>query len=160
MNKKYNRRSLRLKHYNYSSAGLYFVTIATKHHTHYFGEIINQQLTLNDAGLMVANHYLNLAQNYAIETHEYVVMPNHFHAIIEVLPQNTLSLGEIIGAFKSLTTNEYIKGVKTKNFKPFDGRVWQRNFYEHVIRNEKSYFKLSEYIQNNPLVWEKDIFYC
>ncbi|OIN83946.1 transposase IS200 like family protein [Francisella sp. TX07-6608] len=66
------------------------------------------------------------------------------------------TLSDIIGAFKSLTTNAYINGVKTKNWQPFDKRLWQRNYYEHIIRNEKSYNEIIKYIQLNPLKWELD----
>ena len=86
-------------------------------------------------------------------------MPNHFHAIVEIKPQSPVSLGEVIGAFKSLSTNAYIKGVRNSNWLPFDRRLWQRNYYEHIIRNEVSYYFIAEYIQNNPLRWEEDKLY-
>jgi len=69
------------------------------------------------------------------------------------------SLGEIIGAFKSKTTNTYIKMVKNGTLPPFEKRIWQRNYYEHIIRNENDYVCLIEYIQNNPAKWELDRFY-
>lgn len=81
--------------------------------------------------------------------YEYVLMPNHFHAIIEIKYDSEYSLGEIIGAFKSMTTKEYIVGVRDRDRLPFEKRLWQRNYYEHVIRDEKSYLKLSKIIQEN-----------
>ena len=112
-------------------------------------------------------------------------MPNHFHGIIIVgAPlagallvdtNNTmeptkraptrgapthLSLGDMIGAFKSITTCEYIKGIKNHNWTSFDKKFWQQNYYEHVIRNEKSLEKIREYIISNPYTWKQDkLFY-
>ncbi len=64
----------------------------------------------------------------------------------------------MVGAFQSITTVGYIRGVKNKNWQPFDGKLWQRNYWEHIIRNEKSYQNISEYIINNPLKWDDDKF--
>ena len=68
-------------------------------------------------------------------------------------------LGKIIGAFKSISTNAYIKGVKQNNWQSFQPTLWQRNFYEHVIRDENSYFKISEYIEYNPAKWCEDKYF-
>ena len=68
-------------------------------------------------------------------------------------------IGNLIGGFKSKTTIEYIKMVKNKILPPFEKRIWQRNYYENIIRNEKSYLKVSEYIKNNPLKWTEDKYY-
>ena len=65
----------------------------------------------------------------------------------------------MMDAFKSITTVEYIRGVKNLGWKPFDGKIWQRNYYEHIIRNEKSYNTISNYIINNPAQWQADKFY-
>ena len=65
----------------------------------------------------------------------------------------------MVGAFQSITTVEYIRGVKTKNWKPFDKKIWQRNYWEHIIRNENSYNTITEYIKNNPDNWDNDKFY-
>lgn len=109
-------------------------------------------------------------------------MPNHLHGIISITESNTVgvplvgthsteqdegqaqgtaptwgkSIGEIIGAFKSITTNEYIKGVKNDNWEYFNRKLWQRNYYEHIIRNEKSLENIRNYIFNNPLNWKDD----
>jgi REP element-mobilizing transposase RayT len=114
-------------------------------------------------------------------------MPNHFHAILQIVgatlvvaqnntvAQNNMidttekgqpqgiaptgkTVGDMVGAFESITTVEYIRGVKIKNWQPFDGKLWQRNYWEHIIRNNKSYQTISEYIINNPLKWEEDKF--
>ena len=70
------------------------------------------------------------------------------------------TVGNIIGAFKSLTTNEYICGVKNGKFPPFEKRIWQRNYYEHIIRNEQSLEKIQNYIINNPQKWQDDKFFA
>ena len=154
------RKNLRLKDYDYTQQGLYFITICINNREKYFGDIANHILTLNNAGEMIARSWLELENQFPfIGFHEYIIMPNHFHGIIEIKDQSPIHLGDIIGAFKSITTNHYIKGVHEKEWQSFEKRFWQRNYYEHVIRDEKSYLKLSEYIQNNPLKWEDDEFY-
>ncbi len=190
----HHRRSIRLKGYNYAQAGLYFVTICTKNRACLFGEIQNKKMNLNDSGKMVDNEWLKIQQRFQnIQLHEYIVMPNHFHAILEIVgatlvvaqneevapdknidngkgqPQgiaptggiaqmggNTPTLGDIIGAFESITTVEYIRGIKNNNWEPFNGKLWQRNYWEHIIRNDKSYNRISEYIINNPQNWDND----
>ena len=76
-----------------------------------------------------------------------------------IAPTGKKSIGGIIGAFKSLTTNEYIRGVKNGKFPPFEKRIWQRNYYEHIIRNEQSLEKIQNYIIHNPQKWQDDKFF-
>lgn len=191
---KYNRKSIRLKGYDYSQAGLYFVTICCQNREHFFGKIDNDgQLFLNESGKMIEKWYLELENKFPdIECGEYVVMPNHFHCIVintgisvgtvgtdlrvcpntnndvvdAILGEHVLDkiLGEHIGSplhrvvqwFKTMTTNEYIRGVNILGWKRFDGKLWQRNYWEHIIRNEQSYVTISEYIKNNPVNWNAD----
>ena len=193
----HHRKSIRLKGYDYSQAGLYFVTISIQNRACLLGHITNGEMILNDAGRMVENEWLNLKTRFPnIELHEYVVMPNHFHGILEIVgaalvvaqndtvapvrvslvdtqndddtekgqpqgisPTAGKTVGDMMDAFKSITTVEYIRGVKNLGWKPFDGKLWQRNYYEHIIRNEKSYETISEYILNNPAKWQDDKFY-
>jgi len=183
---KHHRRSIRLKGYDYSKAGLYFITINTQNRACLFGTIENGEMILNEAGMMVENEWLKLLERFQnIALHEYVVMPNHFHAILEIVgatlvvaqplvvtqphmvaqnengqPQGIAptgkTVGDMVGAFESITTVEYIRGVKTNNWQIFDKKLWQRNYHEHIIRNEQSYIKISEYIINNPANWDND----
>ncbi len=193
----HHRRSIRLKGYDYSQAGLYFITICCQNRACLFGEIVvgaslaDAQMNLNDAGKMIESEWLNLKTRFPnIELHEYVIMPNHFHAILEIVgatlvvapnemvapndddsqkgqPQGIApadavknkTIGDMMDALKSITTVEYIRGVKTLDWEPFDGKLWQRNYYEHIIRNEQSYQLISEYIINNPAKWNDDKFY-
>jgi len=187
----YHRRSLRLPEYDYAQAGYYFVTISTYRRTHLFGEVVDGNMMLSTAWEMVERLWCEIPNDFPnTALHEYIIMPNHMHGIIEithspvgaplvgalkdsaistipgdiksrattrVAPTNK-SLGDIIGAFKSVTTNAYIHMVKSALLPPFDLRIWQRNFYEHVIRDDRDHTRIAEYIINNPLTWEKDIF--
>ncbi len=202
----HNRKSIRLKGYDYSKAGLYFVTICCQNRECFFGEILNNEMILNDAGQMVDDEWLGLRERFPnIKLHEYIIMPNHFHAILEIVEATLVvasidnnastddvsttlvvasnddnaqndnvvekghprvvdptvdamvkTLGDMVGAFQSITTVEYINGVKTKNWKQFNKKLWQRNYWEHIIRNEKSLHNISEYIINNPKNWTND----
>lgn len=87
-------------------------------------------------------------------------MPNHFHGILSidssVETSPTPKLGDVIRSFKSITTNRYTTGVRDLNWAPFDRRIWQRNYYEHIIRNDRSLETIQNYINNNPANWERD----
>jgi putative transposase len=187
--KKHHRRSIRLKNYDYSQSGLYFITICTQNRLYLFGEIVDEAMILNDAGKMIHDQWSILPNRFnSIDLHEFIVMPNHFHGIVELVSEKTVgaplvgalakhhktgqpqgiapttyeinpTIGDIVGAFKSLTTNEYIAGVKQKSWQPFHQKLWQRNYYEHIIRSEQSYLDIAEYIQNNPLKWPEDKYY-
>jgi len=190
-----NRRSIRLPGYDYSQTGAYFVTICTKDRECLFGDIVNREMSLNDAGRMVDKWYGELENKFTdIKCDEYIVMPNHFHAIIQnvgadlcvcpngnrvgttmgenvagkrVAGENVAGenvAGEHIGSplqgviqwFKTMTTNEYMRGVKQHGWPPFPGKLWQRNYYEHIIRNENEMARIREYIMNNPAQWATD----
>jgi REP element-mobilizing transposase RayT len=172
------RKSLRLSGYDYSRAGAYFVSICTKDQKCLFGEIVNQEIVLNEPGRMITTGWNELAQRFSrIELIEHVIMPNHIHGIIAIVgvplvgtrkpigdssnradtrPAPTAGLGDIVGAFKSITTHEYIRGVRQYEWTPFPGKLWQRNYYEHVVRNEKELTRIREYIRNNPAKWDTD----
>jgi putative transposase len=325
---KHNRRSIRMKGYDYSKAGLYFITFRVQNGEMLFGAIENGQMILNNAGKMILAEWGKLPQRFNnIELHEFVVMPNHFHGIVEIITPvgaplvgaqisgvhddgnndtaragdgatanvraplvgaqisgahddgnndtarvgdgttanvgaplvgaqisgahddgnndtaragdgatanvraplvgaqisgahddgnndtarvgdgaaanvgaplvgaqisgahddgnndtahagdgttanerastrgaptegpMRVTVGEMMGAFKSITTLEYINGANNLGWEPFAGKLWQRNFYEHIIRNEISYYKISDYIVNNPARWKDDKFY-
>lgn len=164
------RKSIRLKNYDYSSNGYYFVTICTQKREKLFGEIVGATLCgrPNNPDKIITKWLLELENKFkGIKIDEYVVMPNHIHFIIKRTGGHTGSTGDhtgsplrdIVGWFKTMTTNEYIVGVKCGKFIPFKGRLWQRNYYEHIIRNYDDYISIAEYIQNNPLKWEEDKLY-
>ena len=270
----HHRRSIRLKGYDYSQEGLYFITICCKDRKYRFGKIENHEMTLNEYGMIAYNEWIKLTERFSnFELDVFQIMPNHMHAIIALnnvgagftpahnkpvragftpahnsaqnndlctgftpthnkpvragftpalysaqnndvctgitpthnkpvragftpahnsaqnndeiydqspngQPQMPLHLtdndnratamdahtiGDIIGAYKSLVANECLKIWKTKwvgaNPAPKMGKLWQTNYHEHIIRNQQSYQKISEYIVNNPAKWLENKFY-
>tara|TARA_B110000211_G_C14021633_1_gene527951 strand:+ start:1012 stop:1485 length:474 start_codon:yes stop_codon:yes gene_type:complete len=151
----FDRKSIRLQDFDYSSGGLFFITICIQNHKCLLGEILNDKLDLTPLGEIVKEEWLSLAcGNIILE--DFVVMPNHIHGIVK-LEKASLSL--LIRRFKSRTTNRYIKGVKSHGWVPFNKRVWQRNYYEHIIRNDSSHQKIADYILENPINWKQDKFF-
>ena len=170
---KHHRHSMRLLGYDYAQVGAYFVTSVTKDRVCLFGEIVDGEMRLNDGGRMIELWWFELNRKFStVETDEFVVMPNHFHGIVVIagvtvgadLRVGPNSEGAHAGAplptiiqwFKTMTTNEYMRGVKTRSWTPFAGRLWQRNYYEHIVRCENELTRIREYIANNPLQWEMD----
>jgi len=184
---KHHRRSIRLPNYDYSLPGAYYVTIVAWQRKCLFGQVVNEEMKLNEAGKIVQWEWLELAKRLRyIELGAYVVMPNHFHGILIFhenvgatrpgltnalsdkvsLPQMTTegiegspllrglqpaSLGAIIAQFKSRVTKRLWK-TQTLNRTP----IWQRNYYEHIIRNEKDLKHKTDYIEANPMLWGED----
>ena len=200
---RHHRRSIRLKEYDYAQAGLYFVTICTQDRARLFGQIVDDEMCLSDAGRMVQAVWEEMAHVYpGVAVDEYVVMPNHVHGIIELVGcdpdaehnapggggrgrprgaaptgesgsssssvgagpcacpvttgQTTLSLPGVVHRFKTLTTKRYADGVRQSGWHPFNGRLWQRNYYEHIVRNDASLERLRDYILANPSRWPFD----
>ena len=127
-----------------------------------FYEIKETELILNKIGMVIKDEYINLKNKYKnIKCHEHVIMPNHFHCIIEIIKHQeggkTPPLPEIIGYFKFQTTKRYNEIIEIKNERFLS--LWQRNYYENIIRNEKRYLQVIEYIENNPLKWKEDKYY-
>lgn len=177
----HHRRSIRLKGYDYSQSGLYYITLSVKNMVCMFGEIVDHQMILNDAGRMIEKWFHELENKYPdIKCGEFVVMPNHFHCIIENNGNGNPNMkektgttwkmgeegeeGEHVGSpvrsvvqwFKTMTTNEYIRGVKTMGWKRFDGKLWHINYWEHIIRTQQSFDSISSYILENPKNWNTD----
>ncbi|MFC1806889.1 transposase [Candidatus Omnitrophota bacterium] len=179
-----NRRSIRLKDYDYTKEGAYYVTVCVNDRKCVFGDIHDGKMVLNYAGEMVQRVWNEIPKFYnGIDIDHFQIMPNHVHGIIMIVgagpcacPENnkksynhgigqpqgvapTLSLSDVVHRFKTMTTKQYCDGVKTNNWLPFDIRLWQRNFYEHVIRGESDLNRIREYIINNPANWEEDEYY-
>ena len=190
-----NRRSIRLKNYDYSANGAYYVTICTQDKLCFFGEIevknddvsngINQNLVgaglvsarvtqdtekpkmvLNDIGKMVDTVlHQTMLMFECVELTKYIIMPNHIHMILlidnraDTRPAPTTKLGDVISAFKSKSTTEYIYAVKSGLFPPFNKRIWQRNYYEHIVRNYDDIKRICYYIDHNPSTWVEDKYY-
>jgi putative transposase len=161
----YGRRSIRMNGFDYSLAGLYFVTICAHGHKRIFGRIFNGVVVLESAGVAVRDVWLNLEKRFAGPAFlDFVIMPNHFHgivAIVDSLPRRgaassaptvrSLTLSKIIRAFKSLSAIEVNRARGLRG-----GAVWQRNFWEHILGNEGEFRTVREYIRLNPLRWESD----
>jgi REP element-mobilizing transposase RayT len=166
------RKRNRLKYYDYSQAGWYYVTICPKDHKSYFGNIENGKMILNKYGKIVDEKWNWLHQQYEYcHIDEYIIMPDHFHGILIIDPENTharriksnnvgtthelslqkvikiKSLSELIGAFK-MKSSQGIHLAGNSTFK------WQRSFYDRIIRDEKELFNIRKYIQQNPLKWD------
>ncbi len=160
----HDRRSIRLRGYDYSQAGAYFVTVCTSNGEHLLGEVTEGVVRLNEYGQMAALCWQWLARRYAhVDLDEWIVMPNHLHGIIVITddgrrggsrtaPTRTVikrkPLGRLIGAFKTVS----IQRINAIRNTP-GARVWQRNYYEHIVRNEDELNKIREYIGTNPLRW-------
>ncbi|MBA2277000.1 MAG: transposase [Chloroflexia bacterium] len=157
------RRSIRLGGFDYAGAGAYFVTVCVQHRVCLFGSVIDDEVRLNEAGETILDRWTRLPSRYArIEVDAVVVMPNHVHGIIMVNHDDDWRgeprpvLGDIVGWFKTMTTNEYIRGVRERGWEPFPGRLWQRNYYEYIIRNERAHERIRAYIAANPSRWPFD----
>ena len=181
---KHHRRSIRLKDYDYSKAGMYFITICTGNREHFFGKIKDRVMYFSPVGAIADILWYDLKNRVkGIDLGQYVIMPNHMHGIIiiendrelpvgalhatplpvipqtpPIIPQSMASispksgeLGTIIRSYKSaVTKHAHRLGF---NFS------WQRNYYEHIIRNDNSYRRISNYIHENPIKWGDDRFY-
>jgi REP element-mobilizing transposase RayT len=157
------RKQIRLRDYDYSKSGYYFITICTKNREEWFGKVENEVMILNHYGKIVnqcwgdlPNHYLNCS----LDT--FVVMLNHIHGIIVIRNDNTVGNG--FKPFPTYGLSEMIRGFKTFSSRKINEKIrnenkfeWQKSFYDHVIRNEKSLHNLRNYITFNVSKWELDI---
>lgn len=208
----HHRRSIRLKGYDYSQSGLYFITICCQNRAPLFGEIENDEMILNEYGKIAATEWINTESiRDNIRLHEYIIMPNHIHGIIEIIDRKgdcrgesqfaqnkddckgesqfaptaptaptttpfkspSQTIGSIVRGYK-IATIKKIKDhiIRTGEGKSEDSKgelqfaptiikslkykIWQRNYYEHIIRDEKSHQIISEYIITNPQKWDID----
>lgn len=163
---KHHRRSIRLQGYDYSQPGGYFITICTHNRKCLFGDVVNGEMILNAFGDIVKNCWLEIPEHFPhVGLDEYVIMPDHVHGIIIIKnnvgvqnfepPQNQYqkiipkSIGSIIRGFKIGVTKWFRQNTDIYI-------VWQRNYYEHIVRNEYELNKIRTYIINNPKNWEFD----
>ena len=169
------RRNLRLAEFDYSQPGAYFVTIVTQDRKLLFGQVLDGEMVLNDIGRMVTELWLAIPDHFSnVELGEFVVMPNHIHGIISITNERATtiynvgathasplpgisngpkpgSIGAIVGSFKSATSKRIHDLTNSGGH-----HLWQRNYYEHVIRNERDLQAIYDYILANPGNWEKD----
>jgi len=146
---------------------MYYVTLCIQDRKEIFGEIQNGAMRLSSVGKMVNDAWVDLERyDRRIFLDEHIVMPNHLHGIIGIdwfphfgRPRGaapTLSLPDLMNRFKSWTTRQYFDGVKSNNWPVMRQRLWQRNYYEHIIRNEEDLNRIREYIRANPQNWGID----
>lgn len=170
---RHDRRSIRLPAYDYRRAGGYFVTTCTQGRACLFGEVIGGQMRLNDRGRIADEEWRRTAEvRENVRLDAFVIMPNHMHGIIVIVDNDRRdtarrvptrefgdpvsgSLPTIIGAYKSAVTKRinHLRGISGET-------VWQRNYYDHVIRNRDDLYRIRRYIQENPARWRRDRYYA
>ncbi len=171
----HRRKSIRLSSYDYSQSGFYFITICTQDKLCLFGQVTDGEMTMSAAGKQIDLCWQDISERFpGAKLHRHIIMPNHLHGIIELVGAPLVgaqpghkgqsqeiapTLGDIVGGFRSLSTNAYILGVRQQGWPSFVKKLWQRNYYEHVIRTEESFRQISEYIETNPLRWQEDKYY-
>jgi len=174
----HNRRSIRLKGFDYSQAGSYFITICCHNRKSRFGYVKNGKMILNEFGRIAHNEWINLADRFPeFELSTFQIMPNHMHAIIRLTPTPAAaqadlppapiaapsdltlipittppaSISNIIGAYKSIVANKCLEIYKASN--KTMGKLWHRNYYDIIIRNPKAHTNIENYIIKNPAKW-------
>ncbi len=167
----HHRRSIRLKGYDYSKEGVYFVTICAQERECLFGEVVNGEMVMNEAGARVQAVWDELPCHYSqVRLDAFAIMPNHVHGIVvlppvgarfiapkSIAPPSTIApnpvptVGEIVRGFKARCTHAINQMCNIRGI-----RVWQRNYYEHIIRGEVDYNRIAEYISTNPQRWMSD----
>ena len=153
---------MRLKGYDYARAGLYFITICCQDRIHRFGHVENGKMVLNEFGQIAYDEWLNLSQRFPnFKLDVFQIMPDHMHGIIALsaataagaTPTVTPTISDIVGSYKSIVSNSYLKICKSKN--QTMGKLWQRNYHDRIIRNDSSYHRISKYIIDNPAKWSE-----
>jgi len=158
------RKRIRLKNYDYSQDGYYFVTICAENREEWFGKVEKGEMILNQYGKIanqcwddLPNHYLNCSLD------SFVVMMNHIHGIIVILNKDVTIVGNGLKPFPTHGLSEMIPGFKTFSSRKINEEIkndnkfqWQKSFYDHVIRNETELYRIRDYIKNNPLKWDLD----
>lgn len=163
------RRSIRLRDYDYTTGGAYFITMCTRNRECLFGSVIDGNVLLNELGEIAASCWNAITEHFPdVEVDRFVVMPNHIHGILvihavgathasptprppETSRPHPRSLGAIVGSFKSAVAARINQSRRGPRFP-----VWQRNYYEHVIRSQSELGRIREYVMNNPVEWDLD----
>ena len=158
------RKPTRLKNYDYSSPGSYFVTLCTQNREQIFelDNVGNDLRVVPPIQNSIIHKWMNEVENKFnnIKIDKYVIMPNHIHIIVVITERHIgRSLHDVMQWFETMVTNEYIRNVRKGALNPFKKRLFQKSFHDHIIRSEKDYQEIWEYIDTNPLKWELDCFY-
>jgi putative transposase len=160
----HHRQSIRLDNYDYSARGWYFVTLCEyNRHRHRFGKIIDDKMHLSFWGEIVEEAWLMLPERFnQIVLDEFKVMPNHFHGLFAITERRKdVCVGDIVGALKSVSANYMLERFKEEHPpEVIMGKVWQRNFYDEIIRDARHLDNVRQYIINNPRNWTNDEHHC
>ncbi len=164
MNNMQIRKQNRMPGFDYASTAWYYVTVCPKSKKEWFGTISQEHIHINGNGIILRNQWLWLALQYPyVNVYDFVIMPDHFHGILSISSphqmtghdlslQNSLkikTLSQLIGAFKT-TSSKLIHQSGCENF------IWQRSYYDHIVRNQVDYMRIRKYIFENPLHWYLD----
>jgi len=156
----HQRKSPRLRGYDYSQQGAYFITVCTQNREALFGRVADQQMHLNAAGEMVGDYWQRIAERFpTVELDAWVVMPNHIHGIIVLSDDRDITVTRLLHWFKLETTKSYSRGVKHHHWPSFDRRLWQRSYHDHIIRDDNDLTRIRDYVLNNPALWQNDTFH-
>jgi putative transposase len=158
-----HRRSIRLPTYDYAQGGAYFITICAYRRRCLFGCITDSRMQVNELGAIIEEEWFRSPTIRRIILDAFIVMPNHIHGVVFIdsvgatgrspvasSGPGRASLGSFVGSFKATVTRR-IKGLRQA-----EGALWQRNYHEHIIRDDKSLDAIREYIDNNPANWASD----
>jgi putative transposase len=177
---KYKIKSSRLLNFDYSTPGFYFITICTLNHNNFFGKIISAKMELNQKGIITKTCLQNIPNHFKnIILDEYVIMPNHIHLLLELTKSNVNSVETRHGASLQITYQSYhfhrlaiksnqtipkiinqFKSAVTKQINPKTiFFVWQPRYHDYIVKDKQDYFKIKNYIINNPAYWQKDKFF-
>ena len=158
-----NRKLPRLKNYDYSTPGVYFITICTHRKKCIFGRIVPSEepfMQYSPIGFIVQECILSIESYYHnIKINHWVIMPNHVHLLVQITEPTTVvskksySIPNVIGNFKSSVTREVHKRL------PYNGQIWQTSYHDHVVESQRNYEMIWKYISENPIRWERDLFY-
>ena len=148
-------KQMRWLDFDYSAQGVYFVTIVTQGRACLFGDVVDDEMSLNAAGRMVMDVYHGLETDHA-QCMDVVVMPNHVHFLLYLSQSGNVTLSDFVRNFKSLTTREYCKGVSDCGWLPFAGHLWQRSYWDDIVWNGRMFEFVRRYIYLNPSRWMHD----
>lgn len=154
------RRHTRLPGWDYRSPGPYAITLCSQHREWFFGDVVDGKMCHNAAGTMIVAVWREMIIEFPrVALDAFVLMPNHLHAIVRLSREGPIgnpTLGDVVGRFKSITTARYSVGVHEHDWPPYDRRLWQSDFYDHIVRGQADLDRCRRYIRANPANWETD----
>lgn len=153
------RKPTRIPGFDYAAPNWYFVTICTHKREHLFGAVVNEMMQINECGAIVTECWNALPAHYSqVELLGWVVMPNHVHGVIAIHPQDdgtaSVAVSEVVRALKTFSAQRINRQRDTVG-----APVWQRSFHDHIIRSERAFERIWDYIQTNPERWSSDTYY-